>query len=68
MHHLSKCTLTYNLWDHCADIEVEFGGTNKDIWGQIRIFVDINSEVNNQHWLLFIIGDAKTSMLQQNMW
>jgi hypothetical protein len=27
MHHLSKCTLTYmyNLWDHCADIEVEFG-------------------------------------------
>ena len=70
MYHLSKCT----LWDHCADTEVEFGGkyrhtrANTDIWGQIRIFIDICLEGNNQHWLLSIIEHAKTNVLQQYMW
>ena len=31
-----------------------------DIWMELR--------ANNQHWLLAIIGHAKTNILQQNMW
>ena len=47
--------------------EVKFGGkhgflrANTDIRGLIR-------RANNQHWLLAIIGHAKTNVLQQNMW
>ena len=52
------CTLTYNLWDHCAD-------TGSWIRGRIRISF---LRANNQHRPLAIIGHAKTSILQQNMW
>jgi hypothetical protein len=41
-------------------------GANTDIWGQIRIAPYL--PWNNQHWLLAIIGHAKTNILQQNMW
>jgi hypothetical protein len=65
------------LWDHCAD-------TGSWIRGQIRIYMyegkygylRANTDIcpifalsaNNQHWLLAIIGHAKTNILQQNMW
>ena len=55
--------------------EVEFGGTygylraNTDIWGPIRIFAPyLPLRANSQHWLLPIIGHAKTNILQQHMW
>jgi hypothetical protein len=41
--------------------EVEFGGK----YGYMRANTD---RANNQHWLLAIIGHAKTNILQQNMW
>jgi hypothetical protein len=63
------------LWDHCAD-------AGSWIRGQIRIYegkygyLRANMDIcpvfalraNSQHWLLAIIGHAKTSILQQNMW
>jgi hypothetical protein len=57
------CTLTYLFWDQVAD-------TRSYIRGQIRIFEGQYGymRANNQHWLLAIIGHAKTNILQQNMW
>jgi hypothetical protein len=72
------CTLTYLLWDPAADarsyirgririFECQYGylRANTDIWRLIRIFT---LRANNQHWILAIIGHAKTNILQQNMW
>ena len=54
--------LVYNLWDHCTD-------TGSWISGEIRIYEGKYWYLrNNQHWLLAIIGHAKTNILQQNMW
>ena len=41
--------------------EVEFGGK----YGYLH---NIALRANNQHWLLAIIGHAKTNISQQNMW
>jgi hypothetical protein len=64
--------LWHIIFEKTAQIpEVEFGGeygymrakrANTDI---CPVFV---LRVNNQHWLLAIIGHAKTNILQQNMW
>ena len=70
------------LWDHYADTgswirgqiriyEGKYGymRANTDIWGQIWIFEGkFALRANTQHWLLAIIGHAKTNILQQNMW
>ena len=76
VHHLCAPSFlvlwyNYNLWDHCAD-------TRSWIRGQIRIFegkyrywrtnTDFIMKANSLHWLLAIIGHAKTNILQQNMW
>jgi hypothetical protein len=56
----SFLVLWHIIWDHCAD-------TGSWIRGQIQTFAFAPSG-NNQHWLLAIIGHAKTNILQQNMW
>jgi hypothetical protein len=69
--HLFPCTLTYTLWDHCAD-------TGSWIRGKIRIFegkywyfegiygyLPSGQVINTD---LAIIGHGKTNILQQNMW
>ena len=63
MHHL------FLYYETTAQIpEVEFGGK----YGYMRANTDICPvfalRANNQHWLLAIIGHAKTNILQQNMW
>jgi hypothetical protein len=69
--HPFPCTLTYTLWDHCAD-------TGSWIRGKIRIFegkcwyfegiygyLPSGQVINTD---LAIIGHGKTNILQQNMW
>ena len=53
-------------------LQVEFGGkygysrANTDIWGNIiRIFA---LSANNQHWLLAIIGHARTNILERKLY
>ena len=36
-------------------------GANTDVWGMFAL-------MNNQHWLLTIIGHAEMNILQQDMW
>jgi hypothetical protein len=64
MHHLSLYFDIFSLRPLCRYRKLN-SGTNTDIQGPIRIFA---LRANNQHWLLAIIGHAKTNILQQNMW
>jgi hypothetical protein len=56
------------LWDQCADAEVELGGKYGYLMANMDICPVFALRANSQHWLLAIIGHAKTSILQQNMW
>ena len=65
----SFLVLWHIIFETTAQIpEVELGGK----YGYMRANTDIcpvfAPSVNNQHWLLAIIGHAKTNILQQNMW
>jgi hypothetical protein len=56
-YHLSFYLLWHIFLETTVQIpEIKFGGK----YGYLR--------ANNQHWLLAIIGHAKTNLLQQNMW
>ena len=68
MHHLSKHTLTYNLWDPFADTGSWIQRQMRTYEGKYGYLPILALTANNQHWLLTIIGHTKTNMLQQNMW
>ena len=65
----SLYVLWHTLFETTAQIpEVEFGGK----YGYLKANTDICPvfvlSANNQHWLLVVIGHAKTNILQQNIW
>jgi hypothetical protein len=65
----SLYVLWHTIFETTAQIpEVGFGGK----YGYLRANTDICPvfvlSANNQHWLLVVIGHAKTNILQQNIW
>jgi len=54
MHHLSKCTLTYNLWDHCADTGSWIRRQMRTYEGKYGYLPIFSLMANNQHCLTAI--------------